>query len=481
MESIWSKSYKDNISKEKLDIEEAEVVIIGGGIAGILNAYMLKKKGIEAVVIERKKVLKGNTINTTAKITIQHNIIYDKLIKEFGKDKAKNYALANKLALETYEDIIKENNISCNFEVVDSYVYTLNDSKKIEKEYEAAISLGIDAELVDNIELPIKIKKAIKFKNQANFNPIKFLNFIKKDLTIYEDTTALDIKEDNIVITNRGNIKAKHVIVSTHFPIINMPGYYFLRMHQEREYVLALRDAQILNGMYIDENEEGYSFRRYKNYLILGGASGRTGSNEDGGRYDKLRKVAKELYPNSIEEYHWSAQDCMTSDGIPYIGHYSKSLPNVYVATGFNKWGMTSSMVSAIIISGIITGKNYDFNEIFSPNRFDLTASIKNLLKDGAKTTYSFIAEKVKIPLEIVENIPEGHASVVIYDGKKVGVYKDRDKNIFTVSNKCPHLGCELKWNMDDLSWDCPCHGSRFDYKGNFLESPSIKDLKNEE
>lgn len=480
MKSIWSESYKRNNDKNNLDIQEADVVIIGGGIAGILTAYMLKENKVNAVILEREKVLTGNTMNTTAKITIQHNIIYDKLIKEFGKENAKRYALANQLALENYEEIISKNNIDCDFEIADAYVYTLDSPGKIENEYKAAISLDIDAELVDSTELPFKIAKALKFKKQANFNPIKFLNYIIKDLTIYEDTTALEIN-DNVVVTNRGEIKAKSIVIATHFPIINVPGYYFLRMHQEREYVIALKNAQLLNGMYIDEKDGGYSFRRYKDYLILGGASGRTGSNEEGGSYDKLRELAKKLYPNATEEYHWSAQDCITSDGIPFIGVYSKELPNVYVATGFNKWGMTSSMVSAIIISGLINGKTYDFNEIFSPSRFDLTASIKNLVKDGFETTYNFIAEKIRIPLEIIENIKNSESGMVIYEGKKVGVYKDESGEIYTVSTKCPHLGCELKWNADDLSWDCPCHGSRFNYKGEFLDSPTIKNLKYEE
>lgn len=480
MKSIWSESYDIKDRGSLKNFKEVEVLIIGGGIAGLLTAYMLKEKGVEAIVIDRGKVLKGNTINTTAKITIQHNIIYDKLIKEFGEENAKRYADANKLALENYEEIIKKNNIDCEFEKEDAYVYSLDDPKKIIKEYEAAMKLGIDAELLDKTELPFEVAKAVKFKNQANYNPVKFLNFIAKDLTIYENTKAIEVKE-NTVITNKGEIKAKHIVVATHFPIINIPGFYFLRMHQEREYVIALKNAQILNGMYIDEKDGGYSFRRYKDYLILGGAGGRTGNNEAGGAYDKLRNFAKKHYENSTEEYHWSAQDCITSDGIPFIGYYSKEMPNVYVATGFNKWGMTSSMVSAIIISGLITGKEYDFNEIFSPTRFDFTASIKNLAVDGFETTYNFIAEKVRLPLSTIENVNNGEADVIIHEGKKVGIYKTENGEVHTVSNKCPHLGCELKWNNDDLSWDCPCHGSRFDYKGSLLDSPSIKELKYEE
>jgi len=480
MKSVWVENY--NIEKRdslKQNIS-TEAVVVGAGITGLLTAYMLQKKGVEVVVIDRGSILNGNTRNTTAKVTIQHNLIYDKLIKEFGEENAKRYAEANKLALETYREIIEENKIDCDFENIDAYIYSLDNPQKIIKEYEAARKIGIEAELVDEIELPFKIAKAVKFKDQGQFNPIKFLNTIAKDLKIYEDTKAEDIK-NGLVITNRGEIKAEHIVVATQYPIIDSSGYYFLRMHQERDYVIALKNAQKLKGIYRDEKEEGYSFRNYKDLLILTGASVRTGANEEGGRYNQLREYAKELYPASIEEYNWSAQDCMTSDYIPFIGVYSDEMPKVYVATGYNKWGMTSAMVAAIIISDKIIGKENDFNKVFSPSRFDLTASIKNLSKNFGTTVYNFIAQKISLPTSVLEDVKLGHGGIITHEGEKIGAYKNDKGEVFTVSTKCPHLGCELKWNPDDLAWECPCHGSRFDYKGNFLNSPAIKELKYDE
>lgn len=479
MKSVWSESYNIN---ERMNLKgdiDTDIVVIGGGIAGVLIAYMLKIKGKNSIIIDKGRILKGNTENTTAKMTIQHDLIYDKLIKEFGYENAKKYVDANILAIKMYKEIINKNNIECDFEVSDSYIYSLDNKENIENEYEAAIKLGIDAELVDEIELPFDITKALKFKNQANFNPIKFLSCIAKDLTIYENTKAIDIK-DNIVITEKGNIKANSIVVATHFPIINIPGYYFLRMHQERGYVIALENAPIINGMYLDEDENGYSFRRYNDLLILGAMAKRTGSNEEGGEYSRLREFAHKLYPNAEEKYNWSAQDCVTQDGLPYIGRYSKELDNVYVATGFNKWGMTTSMVSAIIISNMINGVEDEFHSIFSPERFDFTASIKNIMKDGKETVYNFISERVHIPLEKLEDIRNGEGKIVIHNGDKIGVYKDNLGKIYKVNTKCPHLGCELNWNADDLSWDCPCHGSRFDYKGKLIDSPSIKNLNHD-
>jgi len=476
MQSVWSDSCKFE-KRKVLDKDiKTDVLVIGAGIAGILTAYMLRENGKEVVLIDKDEVCSGNTKNTTAKITSQHDLIYDNLISEFGLDMAKQYARANELAIEKYEKIIKERKIDCEFEKHSAYVYSLNEIDKIKKEVEAAKKLGICAEFVQNTNLPFEVKGAVKFNNQAQFNPLKFLKNISKDLLIYEHTRAVEIKE-NLVVTNRGNITANHIVVTTHYPIMNTPGYYFMRMHQERSYVIALENADNVNGMYIDVEKNGCSFRNYKNLLLLGAIDQRTGENEKGGSYDKLRKIAKDLYPNSKEKYHWSAQDCMTIDNIPYIGKYSDETENIYVATGFNKWGMTSSMVSAMIISDMILGKDNDFSEIFSPKRFDLSLSISNMAKDITETTKNFIAQKIYIPSSKIEHIKNGHAGIVEYNGEKVGVYKNNEGKEFIVTTKCPHLGCQLGWNADELTWDCPCHGSRFDYKGKLIDSPSTKDL----
>ncbi|HII4499025.1 TPA: FAD-dependent oxidoreductase [Clostridium perfringens] len=476
MKSVWSESCKfrkrDALNK---DIK-TDVLVIGAGIAGVLTAYMLKQKGREVVVIDAAEIASGNTKNTTAKITSQHDLIYSKLIAEFGEEKARQYAKANELAIKKYKEIIEDKRIECDFEEKPAYVYSLNEIDVLKEEVEAAKNLGIDAEFVDEANLPFKINGAVKFNNQAQFNPLKFLKGISNELIIYENTRALEIKE-NLVVTSGGNITANNIVVATHYPIMNAPGYYFMKMHQERSYVLALENTSEIDGMYIDLNKEGYSFRTYNNLLLLGGISHRTGENEEGGSYDELRKVAKKLYPKAKEKYYWSAQDCMTIDGIPYIGRYSSETPNIYVATGFNKWGMTSSMVSAMIISDMILEKENDFSEIFSPRRFDLSLSINNIANDLIETAKNFIAQKVSIPSSEIEHIKNGHGGIIEYNGEKVGIYKNKEGKEFFVSTKCTHLGCQLSWNADELTWDCPCHGSRFDYKGRLIGSPATKDL----
>lgn len=491
MESIWRKNVtfpkKETLKEDK----NTDVVVIGAGLAGLLTAYLLHQEGINTIVLEANKIASGQTMNTTAKITSQHNLIYDQLIHDFGIEKAVQYAEANERAITIYDNIIRENNISCHFKRESSYVYTLRDVSKIEKEVESANKLGIKAEFTTNTSLPMKIKASIKFPNQASFHPLEFLQEIIKPLAIYEHTMVREVK-DQRVITDYSVIKAKHIVVATHYPFINTPGYYFARMHQERSYVLGLANVPQLDGMYIDENNNGFSFRNYEDFLLFGGPGHRTGKNKYGGYYEKIRRAALEFYPDSKEICHWSAQDCVTIDNVPYIGAYSSSTPNVYVATGFKKWGMTTSMVSAMILRDKILGNKNPYEEVYNPQRFKITASVKNLYKDGKETTTALAREYFKSPkikLEETESgmlcesslssIKNGHGGIVEHDGKKYGIYKDETGKIYAVSTKCTHLGCQLEWNQDELSWDCPCHGSRFDYSGNLINNPAMKDLNN--
>lgn len=479
MKSVWQDQCKFD-KRASLDKNlDTDVLIIGAGIAGILTAYILKEEGINSVIIDAEEICSGNTGRTTAKITLQHELIYHKLIKEYGEDKAKQYAEANKKAIEKYKEIIRSKNIQCEFEEMPNYLYTKDNVEALEKEYEAELKLGIDAELLDRIELPVTIKKALKVKNQAQFNPLMFLKEIAKELNIYENTRAVEIK-DNIVTTDKYVISAKAIVMATHYPFLNFPGYYFMRMHQERSYVIALENAQELQGMYIGIDEDGYSFRRYKDLLLLGGGSHRSGDNELGGKYEELRQVAESLYPNGKEKYHWSAQDCMPADDIPFVGLYSKETPNLYVATGFKKWGMTTAMASAMIITDMIKGEKNQFEEIFSPRRFDISDSMKNIMKNGVEAVKGLTAEFFSIPHEELKDIKNGHGGIIEYKGEKVGVYRDSEGKSYIVSPRCPHLGCEVKWNPDELTWDCPCHGSRFDYKGNWIESPAQRGLNDE-
>lgn len=456
-----------------------EVAVIGAGLAGILTAYMLQERGVSVVVIEKDQVGCGITKNTTAKITSQHGLIYQKLLRYKGEERAREYARANQAAIEQFQEISNRLQIDCDYEIVPNYVYSLKGEEKIRREVEAAKRMGLPALYTKETTLPFQVKAAIRLENQAQFHPIKFMEGVAKELTIYEHTNIIELKKNGLIITEQGNVKAKSIVIATHYPFINTPGYYFLRLHQERSYVTALqgwkKEESPWKGMYIDEDKNGFSFRSYKDYLLLGSGYHRTGDKNPLNAYERIETNARKWYPDASIEYRWSNQDCITPDGIPYIGRYSARTPNIYIATGFNKWGMTSSMAAARIICDMIINKESEDEKVFYPRRLMFSGS-KVLLKDTGIIAKSQLLERLKIPQDKLEDIQPNQAGTVNYNGQKYGVYRDKENRYYFVTTKCPHLGCSLEWNQNELTWDCPCHGSRFDYRGRLISNPAMRD-----
>lgn len=431
MESLWHKNMHKTDFKPLDGDKKTDVLIIGGGIAGILCAHELTNRGIDCILVEAKEICSGITKNTTAKITVQHSLIFHKLIKMFGKEKASLYLNANIKALQKYANLCV--NIDCDFEYKDNFVYVLDKPKQIEKEIEALRILNMKAFRANDLPLPFKTAGAVCIKDQAQFNPLKFLYTVAKDLPVYEHTKVLEYK-DGTVTTDHGTVEAKHIICATHFPIFNKHGLYPIKMYQSRSYVIAVKNAPDVNGMYIDGANDGLSFRNYGDLLLIGGGSHRTGAK--GGEWEYLREIRKAYFPDSVEVSHWATQDCMTLDSVPYIGLYSKSTPNLYVTTGFNKWGMTTAMVSAEILADMIENKENNFSKAFNPSR--------SILRP-----------------QLFVNTAEAIAGILNPGGKR-----------------CPHLGCKLVWNSAEHSWDCPCHGSRFTKNGELIDNPATDDLK---
>ena len=428
-QSVWSKDVILPEFEPLCGDKKTDVLIIGGGLCGLLCAYFLKKAGIDYLLVEGDRIASGITKNTTAKITSLHGLIYDKLIRTFGKEKAQMYLTANQNALEMYEKLCRK--IDCDFEKKSAYTYSVRDREKVEKEVAAVHSLGFPAEFTETTELPFQIKGAICFREQAQFHPLKFIAEIAKDLNIFEKTFIRDITPTTAVSDN-GKITAKKIIIATHFPFLNKHGSYFLKLYQHRSYVSAYAKAQQPDGMYVDENQKGMSFRSYEDLLIIGGGSHRTG--KQGGCWEELSEFAGRFYPTAELKYQWATQDCMSLDSVPYIGKYSGSTPNLYVAAGFNKWGITSSMAAAAILTDMVQEKKNDCAAVFSPQR-------------------SIVKPQLFV---------NGYEAV---------------KNLLTpTARRCPHLGCALKWNQYEHTWDCPCHGSRFEREGRLIDNPATGD-----
>lgn len=431
MDSIWSQTARlPTFNPLRSDLK-TDVLIIGGGMAGLLCAYKLTRAGVDCALAEAKSICGGITKNTTAKITSQHGLIYDKLIREFGVERARLYLEANQAALEEYRSLCR--GADCDFEEKDAFVYSTDSRKKLERELKALDRLGFDAEFVEHVPLPLATVGAVKFKGQAQFHPLKFIAAIAGDLKIFEQTKVLELGPGKAV-TGGGTISADKIIVATHFPLLNKHGGYFLKLYQHRSYVLALKHAPDVHGMYLDENEKGLSFRNAGDLLLLGGGGHRTGRR--GGCWQELEQFAARRCPNAREIIRWAAQDCMTLDGVPYVGPYSKHTTGLYVAAGFNKWGMTSSMAAATVLTDLILGRNHPCAELFSPAR---TVLRPQLALNGLESVLGLLTPTVP---------------------------------------RCPHMGCALKYNAAEDSWDCPCHGSRFGEDGTLIDNPAADDKR---
>lgn len=474
MESIWTSTccipHRESLKNDL----KTEVAVIGAGMAGILIAYQLQKSGKQVILLEANHIASGQTRNTTAKITSQHDLKYAELIHTQGEEKACQYAMANEKSIQEYRRIITEEKILCDFQETSAYIYS-QDKEKLMAEADAAASLGIRASFFSHAKTPFGHSPALCFAKQAQFHPLKFIRHLSEHLEIYENTPVQKV-EDHQIYTPQGTVTAEHIVFAAHYPFINFPGLYFARMHQERSYVIALENVPFTEGMFIGDGTNKYSFRYHDKYLLFGGESHRTGDNRNGGRYDSLRKKAKELFPEAKEIAHWSAQDCIPADGIPYIGRYASKKPYWYVATGFQKWGMTSSMVSAMIIRDLICGKENPYAEVFDPQRFSIDAAV-GIACEMKEATKTLTKRFFKAPEIIAKNLPSGHGGIVELEGEKVGVYKEENGEIHVVDIRCPHLGCQLEWNPDEKSWDCPCHGSRFDFCGNLINNPAQKNI----
>lgn len=493
--SYWVESTKQtNFPSLAKDIS-TDVLIIGGGITGILTTYMLSNSNLNITIVEADKMAMGVTANTTAKITSQHGLLYDYLLNSFDFETAKGYLDSNEEAIKLVSEIIEKEKIDCDFSYQDSYVYTCQKSnvQKIVDEVSAVTSLGLKAEYVTECPLPFNIAAGIKFPNQAQFHPRKYLlNLLSvletKNINLFENSKVIDIKHVNNmyeVYTNEYKITTKYLVMASHYPIKNFPGMYFIKMYQDSSYAIGVELSQdVFDGMYISCDFPSYSFRNAiqsnaKKLLIVGGSGHKTGDSscniEDS--YINLENYIKSIYPKAKVKYKWMTEDCVSLDKIPYIGEFSNFLPNMYVATGYKKWGMTTSHVAAKIISDKILNIENPYEKIYTATRLKPIKNSKefgNMLKQSA---YSLAINKLTPPIISYSELTNDSGGVVNYNGKKLGIYKDKDGKKFAVLPYCKHLGCELSWNNLEKTWDCPCHGSRYDYTGKIITEPTTESL----
>jgi glycine/D-amino acid oxidase-like deaminating enzyme/nitrite reductase/ring-hydroxylating ferredoxin subunit len=477
--------------------QKCDIAIIGAGITGITTAMLLADSGMSIAVVEADKVCSGTTGKTTGKITFEHGLKLSSIRDRLGEEYAKSYALANKLGLDQIAKLIDKYDIDCDYTELPAYVYTKSQEgmNKFEEEIGIMQKFGINASIVDNTALPVGMMAALMVEDQAQFNPIKYVTKLAEVLagydncTIYEQSmvTSIDKGSPCKVYTDSGTLEADILVVATNYPIIDIPGLMFTKIHQQKSYIIAT-PAQGLDiaGMYINDEDPVESFRMdYAsggNMLLIGGYGHKAGQEAPQNSYAKLKELLQEkLMQKTIPYmYQWGAQDCISLDDIPYIGKLSKKTPNIYIGTGYGKWGMTNGTAAAMLIANDINGHNNKLKKIsavFSPQRFTLKGSAKEFVAQAVDTTKELI-KGITAPKGSLEDITKGDGMVMKVNGKKMAVYRDENNNLKVLEPFCTHLGCLLEFNSNDKTWDCPCHGSRFDTSGNVIEGPAQQPLE---
>ncbi|WP_102346318.1 FAD-dependent oxidoreductase [Bacillus sp. Marseille-P3661] len=472
---------------------KVDVVIVGGGITGLTSAYLLVNEGLKVAVLEAGKLLNGTTGHTTAKITAQHDLIYDEFLQNLGRSTARLYYEANIDALNFIKNTVEQHQIDCDFSMQDAYIYanTVQYIKKIEKEAAAYKTLGIDGGLVNTIPINVDMKKAIVMKNQAQFHPLKYLAQLVQIITekgglIFEHTTAVNVEtgEEPTVLTREGvRVTGKHVLACSHFPFYEGMGFYSTRMYASRSYVLAVKTKERFpGGMYLSADQPTRSLRSVmingEEMVLIGGESHKTGQGKDTmEHYQALESFSEQTVDHEEVMYRWSAQDLVTLDKLPYIGEITSGQPNILVATGYRKWGMTNGTAAALLFRDMILGKKSAYQGLYSPSRFYADPSLKNFLVANADVVKHLIKGKLEMPYKHVDDLSNGEGAVITVNGHRKGAYRDEEGTVHIVDTTCTHVGCEVEWNNGDRSWDCPCHGSRFSYTGEVLEGPAEKPL----
>ena len=471
-ESYWLASTPESNYPALPGDIRVDVAIIGGGIVGITSAFLLKQAGVSVAVLEADRIIKGVTGYTTAKITSQHGLIYNRLISESGRGKAKQYAESNQAAIDKIEYIVRSWDISCDFTIKPAYVYAGSEdsAQKILDEVRAARSLGLPASFEDNLQLPFETYGAVRFNHQAQFHPRKYLCGLAREIQgegcyIFEKTRALGIEGGDplVVKTDKGTVRAEDVIQATHFPILDKPGELFKKLHQSISYVLGVHiDEPFPEGMFINAEEPARSLRSQpadggELVLVVGDAHPTGNGKPTKQHYRHLEEWASSIFTVRSIDYHWSTQDVMPDDGVPLIGRITPDSEHSYIATGFQKWGMTTGTAAAMILTDTILGRDNPWAEVYDPSR---SKSVEPLPTRGE-----------------LSRLAPGEGAIIEKGKEKVAAYRDPQGALYTLNPSCRHMGCTVSWNDAEKTWDCPCHGSRYNARGEVILSPAVYGL----
>ena len=489
--SLWVGTTPETAFPRLGEDVRVDVAVIGGGITGLTTAARLKAEGARVAVIEAGRVASGATGYTTAKVSSLHGLVYDDLASSYGNDVARTYGEANEAAIAEIARLIERHGIDCDFVRAPAYTYTVDADKvsSIEAEAAAAQRAGLPATFTTETDLPFDVLGAVRFENQAMFHPRKYCIGLAASIPgegshVFELTRAVDVEhgEPCVVKTEHGDVTAEDVVMATLLPFLDRGGF-FAKCHPTRSYAIAMRvGGEPTNGMYITAEQPTRSVRpagAEKDMLIVSGESHKTGQDDDTSeRYQALESWAREVFDVRSIEYRWSAQDFMPVDDLPYIGRLTRGSEHLLVGTGFKKWGMTNGTVASMINSDTVLGRDNPWSEVFDANRVEVTNAAREFVTENLNVAKRFVGDRLgTLTAPSIDELGPGEGGIARAGGEKVAAYRDEDGVLHAVSPVCTHLGCIVAFNTAERSWDCPCHGSRFDVDGQVIAGPAVKDL----
>ena len=489
MTALWTDTAPPGPPYPEIDAPaSADVIVLGGGITGITTALRLQEAGASTILLEAGRLASGVSGQTTAKVTTQHGLKYAELERDHGPRAARHYAVANERALDWIAERVATHAIECGFRRQAAHVYVTGAEARaqLEAEASAACAAGIRATVVDDTPLPFPVAGALRFDDQAEFDPRAYLLALAGQLvaaggTIHENTRAVQVDEDErlTVKTPGAHVTADHVVVATHVPFLDR-SLAFARVSPMRSYLVACRIAgPAPAGMYISADGPTRSLRGAPTAdgerLLVGGEGHRTGADAaTPERFDRLEAFAREHWDVEAVTHRWSSHDATPLDGLPLVGRTTLRSHRVLMATGFAKWGMTGGTAAAEVLADLVQGRPSAAAELFDPFRVSLRA-LPSVARENAANGLRLLPRRSR---GTVADLAPGEGAIVDHDGERVAAHRRADGSLVAVSPRCTHLGCEVRWNAAETTWDCPCHGSRYAPEGDVRHGPAVHRLE---
>jgi glycine/D-amino acid oxidase-like deaminating enzyme/nitrite reductase/ring-hydroxylating ferredoxin subunit len=488
MHSLWLEALPATGYPPPTGERSFDVLVLGGGLAGLTAAVLLKRQGMRVAVVEAGRIASGASGNNTAKVTALQSTRLSTISSVRGRDVAAVYAQRSLAAVELVAALAADEGIDCDLSRRAAYTVAASRDElpSVEKELQAAQAARLPVEFTQDVDLPFRVAGAVRLDDQVEFHPVEYALGLARAVdgdgsAVFENARATGVHEDRPVRvqTTQGSLTGDDVVVATHYPVFDR-GLYFAQIEATRSYCLAARvRGEPARGMSITAGSPSWSFRAAGDLQIVCGQGHPTGARGiDESRYGVLEAFTRKHFDVEEITHRWSAQDAVPYDETPMIGAYTPISARMHVITGFAKWGLSGATMGAKMIADRLSGRADPADGVFAPARFSPRGT-PAIAKLGVKTAADLVGDRL-VPGQVnsSDEVPPGQARVIRRGTDRTGVYRDEAGGVHAVSMRCTHLGCLVRFNGAERSWDCPCHGSRYDVDGNVLEGPAVAPLE---